>query len=496
MSRESICCGDEKLIEGPILVVDGAATNRITLKVRLAAACYQPLTARTGAEALEALASARPSMVLIGGPPGDMDAVELCRRITARTEVPVVVTVPHEQRIAALQAGAAAVLDSPIDEMALFARIRGLMRNQITDVAGHVPGLAEEQQPFLAATPEPSSALLIAGDAGAGLNWRHALLPRLSAHLRIADPERALAEAAVGMVPDLYLVAADIAQAGDGLRLLSELRSRRSSQNAAFAVVLDPRRQDMTSVALDLGAGDVLTSGFTSGKAADEAALRLSALIRRKLAADGQREAARRERSLAWIDPLTGLPNRRFTLPRLAEYCRTDADRGCCAVVAMDIDRFKEVNDRYGHAAGDTVLAEVAARLERAVPAPGFVARVGGEEFLAVLPGMSEVQAAALAQIMRAQVSGADVRLPGRDRTAALKITLSAGIAFHQQQAGAAPVGHAATGQAGAGQPLAPHPDEGRAAAAALLERADAALLRAKRSGRDRLMVWREDAAA
>mgnify|MGYP002738496226 CR=1 FL=1 len=85
MSRESICCGDEKLIEGPILVVDGAATNRITLKVRLAAACYQPLTARTGAEALEALASARPSMVLIGGPPGDMDAVELCRRITART---------------------------------------------------------------------------------------------------------------------------------------------------------------------------------------------------------------------------------------------------------------------------------------------------------------------------------------------------------------------------------------------------------------------------
>src|SRR5690606_22990617 len=149
------------------------------------------------------------------------------------------------------------------------------------------------------------------------------------------------------------------------------------------------RRQDMTSVELDLGAGDVLTSGGTSGKAADEAALRQRALIRRKLAADGQREAERRARAVAWIGPVTGLHDRRFTLPRLAEYCRTDADRGCCAVVAMDIDRFKEVNDRYGHAAGDTVLAEVAARLERAVPAPGFVARVGGEEFLAVLPGMS-----------------------------------------------------------------------------------------------------------
>ena len=524
MSRESTGCGGGKLIEGPILVVDGAATNRITLKVRLAAACYQPLTARTGAEALEALEGARPSMVLIGGAPGDMDAIELCRRITAGSAVPVVMTVPQERRIAALEAGAAAVLDMPIDEMALFARIRGLMRNQLAGVAGHGgahgPGLAEGQQPFRhEAAPRPYTALLIAGDAGAGLGWRHALLPRLSAHLRIADPERALAEAAMGMVPDLYLVAADMMQPGDGLRLLSELRSRRSSRNAAFAVVLDPARLEMMSVALDLGAGDVLTSGFTGGKAADEAALRLTALIRRKLAADAQREAAERERSLAWIDPLTGLPNRRFALPRLAEHCQGGSGRPGCAVVAMDIDRFKEVNDRYGHAAGDAVLAEIAARLERCVPAPGFVARVGGEEFLTVLPGLAETEAAELAQIMRAQVSGTAVHLPGRDPGLALRITLSAGVACHGagpggggHSGGACGVGsqageghasliqpgesHAGRPHAGEGQPWASHPDTGRAAAAALLERADAALLRAKRRGRDRLMVWREEAAA
>lgn len=473
-------------------MVDGAATNRITLKVRLAAACYQPLTARTGAEALDALAGARPSMVLIGGPPGDMDAIELCRRITAGSAVPVVMSVPQDRRIAALQAGAAAVLDTPIDEMALFARIRGLMRNQITGMAAAPgPGLAEEQRLFRHEPGAgPCAALLIAGDAGVGLGWRHALLPRLSAHLRIADPERALAEAAVGMVPDLYLVAADMAQPGDGLRLLSELRSRRSSQNAAFAVVLDPARLEMMSVALDLGAGDVLTSGFTNGKAADEAALRLTALIRRKQAADSQREAAERERSLAWIDPLTGLPNRRFALPRLAEHCQSGPGRSGCAVVAMDIDRFKEVNDRYGHAAGDAVLAEVAARLERAIPAPGFVARVGGEEFLAVLPGLSETEAAELARIMRAQVSGTRVRLPGRDSGPALHITLSAGIACHDRGQ------MSAAGHPDNGRPGMPPPDEARGAAAVLLERADAALLHAKRSGRDRLMVWREEAAA
>ena len=71
-------------MEGQILVVDGTATSRITLKVRLAAACYDPLTARTGVEALGVLARCRPSMVLVGGPPGDMDAIELCARIGAQ----------------------------------------------------------------------------------------------------------------------------------------------------------------------------------------------------------------------------------------------------------------------------------------------------------------------------------------------------------------------------------------------------------------------------
>ena len=100
-------------MSGQILVVDGTATHRITLKVRLAAACYDPLTARTGAEALAILARARPTLVLIGGEPGDMGAVDLCGRIAAGWPgVPVLMIVPQADRIAALKAGAAAVLDA------------------------------------------------------------------------------------------------------------------------------------------------------------------------------------------------------------------------------------------------------------------------------------------------------------------------------------------------------------------------------------------------
>lgn len=461
-------------MEGQILVVDGAATNRITLKVRLAAACYDPLTARTGVEALAVLARCRPSIVLIGGPPGDMDAIDLCARIGAEAPgLPVVIAVPQQQRIAALKAGAAAVLDMPLDEGGLFARIRGLMRDRHAGSAAvHRPGMAEEQQAFLPArgATQPS-VLLIAGDPTAGMGWRHALAPRLAAQLRVADPERALAEAAVGLVPDLYLIAADMAQPGDGLRLLSELRSRRSSRDAAFALVLEPRRRDMMSVALDLGAGDVLVSTLAAADMADEAALRLSTLIRRKQSADGRRAAEERERSLAWIDPLTGLPNRRYALPRLVELCRRD--EGICTIVAIDIDRFKEVNDLYGHAAGDAVLSEVAARLDGIVPAPGFVARVGGEEFLAVLPEFTGAEAAALTARMRARVSDMPILLPGREGGPQLRITISAGIAS-----------------------LRPGAEDPQARAGLLMERADDALLRAKRGGRDRLMISGVDAAA
>lgn len=460
-------------MNGQILVVDGAATNRITLKVRLAAACYDPLTARTGDEALAALARCQPTLVLIGGEPGDMTAMDLCRRIVAEfPRTPVMMVVAQDARIAALQAGAAAVIEAPIDDMNLFARIRALMRDQNDAAPMLTPGLAEEQASFEFATAAAATRptmMLVAESTSEAVGWRQALAPRVTAQLRVANAERALSEAAVGLVPDLYLIAGDITQPGDGLRLLSELRARRHSRTAAFAVVLAPERQDMMSVALDLGAGDVLAGALGSPGAAEEAALRLSALIRTKRAADRNRAAVEHERSLALLDPLTGLVNRRFALPRLADLC----GRGeACTVLAMDIDCFKRVNDHYGHAAGDTVLNEVAARLDAVCRAPGFVARMGGEEFLVVLPDMTDSESELVARRLRRAVSERPIVLS--EHGPSVEITVSAGLARCDILA------------PGAGTPRAE----------ALLRRADEALLNAKRAGRDRLIVAPLGAAA
>ena len=464
---------------GQILVVDRATTSRITLKVRLSAACYDTLTARSGAEAMACLTRISPDLVVIGGEPMDMTAVALCRMIAAAAgeSIPVVMMAPAAQRVAALRAGAAAVLDPQSDDLTLLARIRGLLRDGLSHgrVPVPLPGLAEAQAAFLGA-PGPArqmaQVMLIADGSATARLWRQALSARLPAQLILGEPDRALADAALGHVPDIYLIAADLARPGDGLRLLSELRSRPLSCNAGFVVMLRPEGVDMATVALDLGAGEVLSGLLgqpgSPDELAEEAALSIAALLTRKRIADDRRATADRERALARFDALTGLPNRRFALPRLEALCRRGAAGDGVGVVLMDIDRFKSVNDRHGHVAGDAVLAVVAERLRSELPRPGFVARFGGEEFLAVIPGADCKTAVAVAQRMRSAVGQHAVSLPDVTGGGSLHVTLSAGIAS----------------------------TAGEIDSAELLERADRALRRAKSSGRDRLMVSGYTAAA
>ena len=107
-----------------------------------------------------------------------------------------------------------------------------------------------------------------------------------------------------------------------------------------------------------------------------------SARLRREIAA--RRDAEVNAQSIARRDALTGLPNRRMLLETLAAAHARDVGG---AVLLMDLDRFKPVNDAYGHAAGDAVLCEIADRLRSALPRDAVAARLGGDEFAAFLPG-------------------------------------------------------------------------------------------------------------
>ncbi|GAB7191481.1 histidine kinase N-terminal 7TM domain-containing protein [Kineococcus sp. NUM-3379] len=158
-------------------------------------------------------------------------------------------------------------------------------------------------------------------------------------------------------------------------------------------------------------------------------------------------------------DPLTGLFNRRRMVEVLErEVPATLAAGRPVSLLMMDVDRFKQVNDTHGHATGDAVLVGMAAALAGGVRPREVLARFGGEEFVAVLPGVGEAEALARAEDWRARCAA--VRVPGGG--AAVGTTISIGLAT---ASGSAPVG-----------------------AEALLACADAALYEAKRGGRDRVV--------
>jgi len=174
------------------------------------------------------------------------------------------------------------------------------------------------------------------------------------------------------------------------------------------------------------------------------------------------RELLRRERAHARAvaradrDALTGVLGRQAILARLDAAL---AAPGGVAVLFLDLDHFKGVNDGHGHATGDRVLRELCARVAAALPAAGALGRYGGEEFVAVLPGAGVAAAGVVAEAVRRGVADAPFAGPAG---LPLRLTLSIGVA--------------------AARP-------GSAGRRDLLHRADTALYRAKQAGRDRVAV-------
>lgn len=454
-------------MSGRILIVDDLAVNRIILKVKLAASCYGSLQAGNGLDALELARSGRPALVLLDMMLPDLSGVEVCRRLRAdpaTRHIPVVIMTAasdRECRLAALAAGADEFLTKPLNDVILLARIRSLLRAREVEAELRARaeicrdmGLDEPAAEFA----RPAHIGLIAADPAVAMGWRARIAPHLPAKLSVLSPAAALSGVLDGPPPDLYLVAADLGRHGVGLSLLSELRARERSHHASVSLLVPEgtAAPDFAAMALDLGANDLLTLPLDP----EETALRLRLHLARKRRADALRRQIAEGLALAALDPLTGLCNRRPARARLERIAAHSAATGAgFAVMMIDLDRFKAINDRYGHTVGDTVLATVAGRLRDNLRPDDLLARIGGEEFLAVLPDATGADAQAVAERLRRAVGEVPVALAGGGAVGA---TISIGLAM----------GSAATG------------------AAEALDHADAALLAAKAEGRDQVTLW------
>ena len=465
-------------MSGKILIVDDVATNRIVLKVKLAAAYYNTLQAADGATALRLAREERPDLILLDMMLPDIDGAEVCRRLKAdpvTRDIPVIIItalMDPECRIRALEAGADEFLTKRRDEVILPARLRSLIRLRETSDELRLRDATPPELGFAEPAPAfdgPGVIALIAKTAGEAMRWRRDLQPWLKDELLIFDREAALVlagrDGSTAPLPDVFMIHADLNGAGDGLRLMSDLHSRTSTRHAAMCILVEPGDRENAAMALDLGASDLLTVGTEPR----EMALRLSTQLRRKRQDDGLRTSLRDGMKASVTDPLTGLYNRRYALPQVARIAERSGQTGKpFAVMVLDLDRFKSVNDTWGHAVGDAVLIEVTRRLRRHLRPVDLVARIGGEEFLVVLPDAPLPLARKAAERLCREVGESPVKLPDGPE---IPVSMSIGLAIGGL-AEPDPVFDAQT----------------------LINMADQAMLGAKADGRNQVMIFRSAA--
>lgn len=521
-------------VQGTILILDGVPTTRIMLKVQLSAAWYHVVQADRLAGVDQMVRRVRPDLIITAQhlPDGSaLDLPALLRADPALGDVPIIALVGQNDRAAQLRALAAGMDDAlcqPVDDRLLQARIRSLIRAGFAaeDLALGSPapglddlpppGLAETAAryavpsagpaagrpalPSLAAASPLAQVVLLTAARATGTAWAAALAAEPAQDgnrysCRRADDIHGLMR---DNGPDAVVI--DLASAPEdaALRLLSDLRARGTTRDTVVIAVLAPGSPRIAAEALDRGAHDVLTNGFD----APELALRLAAQLRRKARSDRLRANLRDGLRAALFDPMTGLHNRRYAMPRLARIAAEAARHGeGFAVMLADLDHFKGVNDRFGHPAGDAVLAEAARRLRDALPPAShadvagdlagdlwgdLIARIGGEEFLIALPGRDRAAAERIARRLCHCVKSRPFSAPGVAQP--IHVTVSIGVALWPEMAPQA-----------APSPLESRPlsdTDGTQALAQLIRRADRALYAAKRGGRNQVTVSPRPAAA
>lgn len=452
-----------------VLVVDDLAPNVKLLSAKLQAEYFDVVTASSGPEALQRVAESQPDLILLDVMMPGMDGFEVCRRLKSdpiTTHIPIVMITAlsdSENRVRGLEAGADDFLTKPVNDIALFARARSLIRLKLTsdqwrlrERTSHKFAMIDDERPIMA-EPADKARILLVEDG-------RAVVDRILSTLSLDQDEVAVAangsDALTGVDDqpgyDLIMISL-LLTAEDGLRLCSQLRSRESTRQIPILLLADEQEMPRVAKGLELGANDYILRPIDR----NELLARVRSQIRQKRYQDRLVANYTASLSMALTDVLTGLFNRRYVMSHLDRLvARSGEQKKQFALLMLDIDHFKRINDTYGHAAGDLVLKEFAQRITRHLRSFDLAARIGGEEFVVVLPDVDLAAATAVASRLCGIIADEPmaIGLGGQK----VDVTVSIGVTIGGE----------------CDEPVD-----------ALLKRADEALYRAKNSGRNRVEV-------
>ncbi len=450
-----------------ILVVDDLLPNIRLLETRLTAEYFDVRTAMNGPEALAICEQGDCDIVLLDVMMPGMDGFEVCRRLkasAATAHLPVVMVTALDQpadRLRGLEAGADDFLTKPVDEVALLARVKSLVRlKMLTDelrsraLASRDVGLADPNAEALLDNGLGGRILLVDDRPTSSDRLIGALAQVHTVDLE-TNPQQALLRAPEGDY-DVILISLGL-HGFDGLRLCSQIRSLERTRRVPILIISDIDDTARVHRGLEIGVNDYLARPVDR----NEMLARVRTQIKRKRYHDSLTEALTMSVEAAVVDQLTGLHNRRFMQSHLTKLASDGANNNNpFAVMILDIDHFKRVNDSFGHDAGDEVLAEFAKRIKASIRGIDMACRAGGEEFVILLPETEPTIAGKVAERIRNKVETKPFPINSGRRV--IDVTVSVGVAGFTY---------------------------GHTTADAMLKRADEALYRAKREGRNRVVL-------
>lgn len=396
-----------------VLVVDDILPNIKLLEAKLSSEYYDVLTASSGAEALEVIKSGAPDIVLLDVMMPGMDGFEVCKRIKSNPEtahIPVVMVTAlteSSDRVKGLEAGADDFLSKPLNDTALMARVRSLVRLKMTvdewrtreNTASQL-GVVETASSAMN-EPVEGARILIVEDQSFDSE-------KFVQTLQVDKDDVVVVESGADAMGHITLTDFDLVAVSlnlrneDGLRLCSHLRS--SERTRSVPILMIATEDDMPRIAhgLEIGAHDYILRPVDR----NELLARVRTQIRRKRFQERLRSTYEISLSLALVDSLTGLYNRRYLEVHLQKMLQKSAmTRKNLGILIMDIDHFKNFNDTYGHGVGDEVLKIFAQRMQNSIRGFDMVARMGGEEFVVILPDVSEDMAYFVSERLRRAIA-------------------------------------------------------------------------------------------